>query len=59
MKKYYQKDNQVPFETVKYKWLQHKLRDLLFINCTFESTAILSKNTLYYLRWKMMKQQKK
>ena len=43
MKKYYQPNNQVPFETLKDKWSQHKLRDLLFINCTFESTSILSK----------------
>lgn len=43
MKKYYQPNNQVPFETLKDKWSHHKLRDLLFINCTFESTSILSK----------------
>ena len=43
MKEYYQPNNQVPFETLKDKWSQQKLRDLLFINCTFESTSILSK----------------
>jgi len=38
----YKPNNQVPFEIVRDKWLQHDLRDLLFINCTFDSTAILS-----------------
>ncbi len=42
MNKYYQQNNQLSFKTVKHKWLQHELRDLLFINCTFDSTAILS-----------------
>lgn len=43
MIEYYEHNNHVSFETIKDKWAQHNLRDLLFINCTFESTSILCK----------------